>query len=311
MCRVVVLCVSLMLVNCASRSSVDAGAAPALLRVGDRSFTVAEVQSLINEQPEIIRARYSTETGRREFLEGLVRTELLLAEARRRDLDKDPGVRSLVERLLVQKLAEQTTPAEPTESELKSAYEKAQSEFVKPDRLHVRALFLASALGASDREKVRKEASGLHAGLLKTKPAEREGRFEALARERSDLLASRDSGGDLGPRTTADLVAVLGDGVQSGLTLQQTGAITEVLETERGFVILYLRGRQPGLTQSYESVKPRLAQKIVAEGRGRALEELVARLKKTNSVSVDETLLKTLPSPTGRPLIAIEPPDGG
>jgi parvulin-like peptidyl-prolyl isomerase len=165
---------------------------------------------------------------------------------------------------------------------------------VKPDRLHVRAIFLASDRG-SDREKVKRDAAALHAVLLKTKAPEREARFEAIARERSDLLASRDSGGDLGPRTPADLAALVGEGVQACLgTLQQTGTLTEVLETERGFLLLYLRGRQPGLTQSFESVKARLAQRLIAEGRARALEELISRLRKQRSVSIDDSLVGQL-----------------
>ena len=301
----VVMCVAVGLISCSASSKVDAGAEPVLLRVGERTFTVADVSRLISEQPEVLQSKYSTEAGKKEFVEGLTRTELLLAEARRRGLEKDTSVRSLVERLLVQKLAEQTTPNAPTESELKKAYDDAQSEFVKPDRLHLRAVFLAAPLGDANREKVKKEAAAAHALLLAAKPTEREARFEVLARQRSDLLAWRDAGGDLGPRTTADLVALLGLGVQKGAAdLQQPGTMTEVLETERGFVMLYLRGRQPGLTQSFESVKPRLAQRLVAEGRARALEELVSALKKNSSVSVNETLLKALRTSANRPLIS-------
>jgi parvulin-like peptidyl-prolyl isomerase len=301
-----------MLINCASGSAMDAGAAPVVLRVGDRSFTAAEVQALLAQQPEVMRARYSTDEGRLEFLEGLARTELLLVEARRRGLENDPAVRGLVERLLVQKLAEQATPAEPTEAELRTAYERAQSEFVKPDRLHVRAVFLASPRGAANRDQVKKEGAALHAGLLKTKPTERESRFDAVARTRSDLLSSRDSGGDLGPRTPADLAALVGEGVEPGLlSLQQTGSMTELLETERGFVVLYLRGRQPGLTQSFESVKPRLSQRLLAEGRARSLEDLVVRLKKARPVEVDQSVLKTLALPSSGPLLVDRALDGG
>lgn len=292
MYRVVILCGSLTLINCASNTSVDAGGAAVVMRVGERTFTLPEVQALLAQQPEFVRAQYTSKEGRRAFLEGLARSELLLAEARSRGLDNDPAVRSLVERLLVQKLAEQTNPPDPTEAELRAAYDKALSEFVKPDRLHVRALFLASVRGGSDREKVRKEAGALHAALLKMKASDREARFEVLARERSDLLSSRDAGGDLGPRTPADLTALVGEGIQPHLaTLQQTGTLTEVLETERGFLVLYLRGRQPGLTQSFESAKARLAQRLIAEGRARALEELLARLRKQREVSIDDSFL--------------------
>ena len=72
-----------------------------------------------------------------------------------------------------------------------------------------------------------------------------------------------------------------------------------VIDTNRGFVVLFLRGRQPGLTQSFESVKPRLAQRLMAEGRGRALEELVVSLKNANPAFVDDSLIKTIPIESG------------
>lgn len=277
------MCAAVSWLGCSSASkSADAGP-PIVLKVGTRSFTSADIDALIAQQPEAIRAHYGTAAGRAAWLDQLTRSELLVQEARRRGLDNDPAVKAMVDRLLVQKLAEQLELAAPDEASLRAAYQAAQNEFVRPDRLHVRAVFWASARDAGDRPVVEKAARATLARLTATKPAAREGAFEAVARSQSANLASRDAGGDLGPRTPEDLAALFGGGIEGAVAaLQQPGQLSELLETERGFVVFYLRGRQPGLTQTFESVRPRLAQRLTAEARTKALEELVERLSKAN-----------------------------
>jgi parvulin-like peptidyl-prolyl isomerase len=266
----------------------DAGP-PVVLQVGSHGFTSAQLEALIQEQPEPLRAHYRSEAGRAAFIDQLVRTELLLQEARRRGLDQDPAVRAMVDRLLVQKLAEQLQPAPPDEGQLRAAYEAAQNEFVRPDRVHVRAIFWESPRGAADRASVEKSAKATVARLSGVKPAAREAAFEAAARTDTAYAPSREAGGDVGPRTPEDLSALFGAGIESpSAALQQPGQMTGLIETERGFVVLYLRGRQPGLSQTFEAVRPRLAQRLEAEARTKALEALVERLKKENGVQLPD-----------------------
>lgn len=267
-------------------ASKDAGP-PFVLEVGSRGFTALEIDSLIQEQPEVLRGHYRSESGRAAFLERLMRSELLVQEARRQGLDRDPAVRAMVDRLLVQKLAEQAELPAVSEEQLRAAYQASLNEFVRPDRLHLRAIFWASVRGAGDRAAVQKQARGVAAMLSAVKPAGRETAFEAAARAGTSHVASKETGGDLGPRTAEELGVLFGTGLETGASaLQQPGQVSELLETERGFVVLYLRGRQPGLTQTFESVRPKLALRLAAEGRTRALETLVERLKRDTRVQV-------------------------
>jgi hypothetical protein len=87
--------------------------------------------------------------------------------------------------------------------------------------------------------------------LAATRAALCEAAFEAAAREGSDQLASRAEGGDLGPRTPEDLASARRQRLQGpAAALQQSGQMTDLVETDRGLRVLYLRGRHPGLTQT-------------------------------------------------------------
>ncbi len=280
------VCMAVAAVGCSLGTKSDAGGA-AVLEVGTRSFSAGDLKTLVDEQPEALRSHYRTPSGRAAFIEQLIRTELLVQEAQRKDLDKEASVRQMYDRLLVQKLVEQIELPPPTDAQLNAAYQTARNEFVRPDRLHVRAIFWERGTGAA----VEKSAQAVKGRIAAVKPAAREAAFEAVARTQSALLSSRDSGGDLGPRTPEDLAVLFGKGIENAASqLQQPGQMSDLIETERGFVLLFLRGRQPGLIQTFESVKSRLAQRLLAIERTKTIEQLVERLKRETTVRLNESL---------------------
>jgi hypothetical protein len=70
----------------------------AVAMVGDRPITQAQVQKHIDRLPPVLRQQYASAEKRRPLLDGLIRNEVLLQEARRRGLDKDPKLPKYPER---------------------------------------------------------------------------------------------------------------------------------------------------------------------------------------------------------------------
>lgn len=69
------------------------------------TMTLADqLRARIDEQPPLLRARFSSPEMKKELLESMVRFELLAGEARKRGLDKDPEVQEGVRKLMVQRL---------------------------------------------------------------------------------------------------------------------------------------------------------------------------------------------------------------
>src|SRR5215831_12354540 len=66
--------------------------AETLAKIDDVVITVGEFQDRINKQSPYVRARYTSMERKKEFLDNLVRFEVLAKEAERKGLHKDPEV---------------------------------------------------------------------------------------------------------------------------------------------------------------------------------------------------------------------------
>ncbi len=72
-------------------------------KVDDEVITVGDVQERINKQSPFIRARYTTLDKKKEFLDNLVRFEVMAAEAQKRGYDKDPEVQRVMKQQMISK----------------------------------------------------------------------------------------------------------------------------------------------------------------------------------------------------------------
>src|SRR5205085_1638207 len=95
-----VLCATLALAACHKGEK----SGPVVAEVGDEKITADEVRQRLNETSPFLRARYNTVERKKEFLENMVRNELLAQEAIRQGYDKSPAVREQTKRAMIQEL---------------------------------------------------------------------------------------------------------------------------------------------------------------------------------------------------------------
>src|SRR6267154_2592025 len=157
-----VLCIALAAAPACKKSEKSG---PAVARVGDEVITADEVRQRLNETSPFLRARYSTIERKKEFLENMVRNELLAQEAIRQGFDKSPAVREQMKRAMIQELIKRQLDAKLSGSdipdeELKKFYDAHIDEFVKPERARVLHIFLP-AKDAKERAEARKHAQAL------------------------------------------------------------------------------------------------------------------------------------------------------
>src|SRR5438105_15516186 len=95
-----VLCLTLAVAAC--KKSEKSG--PVVAQVGDEKITAEEVRQRLNETSPFLRARYSTAERKKEFLENLVRNELLAQEAVRQSYYKTPAEREQIKRATIAEL---------------------------------------------------------------------------------------------------------------------------------------------------------------------------------------------------------------
>lgn len=261
--------------------------------VGGRPLSIIEVERQLALQPDFVRTRYAAPEARREFVESLIRNELLVQEARRRRLDEAAEVKALYEKVLVQHLLTQAASASaPSEADARAYYDAHPDEFSRPERVRVAVIEFGPKTGpAPERAKIEQQLARIR-GL---KEPERAAAFSALVASASTHEASRSQDGDLGPRTREELAQLFSEEVAAGaFTLKGPGDVGGPIATARGQIALRLIGRTAQEVRPFDAEKAALLSRLGAERRLSVMDELVASLKKTTPVVVNEDLLKTI-----------------
>jgi len=280
--------------SCSKLGSHDKHASEPIARVGGKTITAADLEARVAEQPSFSRARYQSLDRKKELLDGMIKTQLLVDEARRRHLDQDPEVRATIEQVLVQKLTRVVSDesGEATDAELRRYYDDHRAEFGAPTRVHVAHVFLAAPEKDARRPRAAAEAATL---LQRAKAREAKGEKQALqiiASERSDDAATKAAGGDLGFRTKEELARAWGaEFADAVLALKTANEIGPVISTPKGLHLVKLLGRHDGYEISFEAAKSRIAGRLGSERRARTIDELVGGLKKKSKIEVNEQAL--------------------
>jgi parvulin-like peptidyl-prolyl isomerase len=257
----------------------EAQANEVLAKVGDRTITVGEFADRLASQSPYLQARFESPARRKEFLDNLVRYELLVYEAKRRGYMDDPEVQRARRSVMVQELVEQEVE-EPlqqnpvSEEEVEAAYNANPTEF---DR---QAQVRASHIFVTDRKKAK-------AILAKAKGADR-ATFSRLAREESEDEKTRDNSGDL-RFFTAD-----GDGQPSAalrkaaFSIENIGDVyPDLVEDGGGYHVVMLTGKRAELKRTYEQAKRAIRHKLTKERKDEAMEALTKRLREQVEVEID------------------------
>src|SRR5437762_7970223 len=122
---------------------------PVVAKVGEETITADELKHRLDETSPFLRARYNTLDRKKEFLENLIRNELLAQEAQRQGLDKSPAVkeqmkRAMIQELIKKQLDEKLNGNDIPDSELKGYYDSHIDDFVKLERARVYHILLAA-----------------------------------------------------------------------------------------------------------------------------------------------------------------------
>jgi peptidyl-prolyl cis-trans isomerase C len=256
-----------------------------LATIDDVTITLGEFQERINRQSPYIRARYTSLEQKKEFLDSLVRFEVLAKEAYRRGLDKDPEVVRTMKQVMIQKLMRDEFDAKVTadtvaDAEIKAYYDANLTEYVKPEEVRVSAIILKNKAQA---DRVALEARG-DAG--KTNKGFRDLVLKYSADEDSKLR-----GGDLRyfDAQTKDVPANV---VKAAFQLFNTGDVSPVVDAGNGtWYVLKQTGRRKSVTKGFEDAKPQIRNKLFREKRLQAQKDFVDGLRTKSKISINEANL--------------------
>ncbi len=257
-----------------------------LAKIDDVTITLAEFQERINRQSPYIRARYTSLEQKKEFLDSLVRFEVLAREAYRRGLDKDPEVVRTMKQVMIQKLMRDqfdtkvTADASIADAEMKAYYDANLAEYVKPEEVRVSAIIVKNKAQA---DRVAIEARG-DAG--KTNKG-----FRDLVMKYSADEDSKLRGGDLRyvDATTKDIPANV---VKAAFTLYNTGDVSQAVDAGNGtYYVLKQTGRRKSVTRTFEDAKATIRNKLFRDKRLQAQKDFVDGLRTTSKIEINEANL--------------------
>ncbi|NOY83118.1 MAG: hypothetical protein GXP31_19150 [Kiritimatiellaeota bacterium] len=243
--------------------------------------SVAEIQAEIDRRAasSYFRRRLQTPDGRRQFVEGIVRSRVLAAEARKRGLDKDPQVRARIDAILAaeleRRLRQERAPLAVSDDEARKYYDTHKTEFERPERKRLTQIFLKLPANASEKEKTAKltAAREILDELKKAGPDKQAAVFAKLAATRSDDPLGRRYRGMYGyvsagmkpsaryPQEVIDTVA----------KLTKPGQISDLVRAPDGLHILRLERVIPARKQTFEQaltiIKARLRSRRISDIR--------------------------------------------
>jgi peptidyl-prolyl cis-trans isomerase C len=256
-----------------------------LAKIDNVTITLGEFQERINRQSPYIRARYTSLEQKKEFLDSMVRFEVLAKEAYRRGLDKDPEVVRTMKQVMIQKLMRDEFDAKVNadtvpEADMKAYYDANLAEYVKPEEVRASAILLKNKAQA---ERVAIEARG-DAG--KTNKG-----FRDLVMKYSSDEDTKLRGGDLRYFDAADkdLPAAV---VKAAFELVNTGDVSTAVDAGNGtFYVLKQTGRRKSMSKSFDDAKPAIRNKLFRESRLKAQKDFVESLKVSTKVEIDEANL--------------------
>jgi len=243
--------------------------------VGNKKISVDEFNKKYNQ----IKSQTLSPPTKTQFLEDLVRYEVGLQEAAKRNLDKDPIVIDRIEQetykaLLEKDLGQKVQKIQVSDAEMKAWYKKNPEVRTS----HILIEFKPGATAAQIAE-AKKRAEEIFAEVKKSKRP-----FEELVKLYSDDPLSKQAGGDVGWQSRVTLVPSYYEAALEG----KVGEIKGLIETPFGFHIVKITGRR-----SFEDANKRQVRAAVFdEKRKQAFNEYFDKLKKGYTIKTNPSLLK-------------------
>jgi peptidyl-prolyl cis-trans isomerase C len=281
--------------------------------VDDTVITVGDVQKGINKQSPFVRARYATADKKKDFVDNLVRFEVMANEAQRRGFDKDPEVVRVMKQQMISKFLqkdfESTLKVEDVpDADVEKYYKEHSDEFNKKEQVRVSEVLVKDKAKA---DKVYTEAKALPKNTPVPVAGSEQKTFRDIVSKYSEDEESKQRGGDLPflEREAANYPKVL---VDAAFKLNEVGDISPPIKTDKGWVVLRLAQKRPGFNRPLPEVKRQIQQRLFRDTRNKALEAFVANLKNKSKIEMHEENLSKVVIDTGtggeRPEAAAFPP---
>jgi parvulin-like peptidyl-prolyl isomerase len=243
--------------------------------VGTHTITLED----FNKKYDQVRAKAINPPTKAQFLEDLVRFEIGLQEAEKKNIEKDPAFQQRVKEelykaLLERELAQKVEKIQVTDKEM-AAYYKKNPEI----RLSYILIDLKPGATAEQKAEAKKRAGEIYEEVKKSKRP-----FEELVKLYSDDTLTKQTGGDAGWQSRVTIPPNVYDSVAS----MKMNEIKGLIEVPYGYQIIKVTGRR-----AYENANKRaLRAAVFDEKRKDIFNSYFDSLKKNYPVKENKRLIE-------------------
>ncbi|GAC1339452.1 MAG: peptidylprolyl isomerase [Myxococcales bacterium] len=271
---------------------------PIVARFAGNALHAGGIEAQVKAQPDALRARLATPEGRKEYVEELVRVDLLARKGEEKGYHRDPDFlrryKQEIAGLYLQRDFEQEEKKRaPTEAEVRTYFDDHRTESSRPERARA-AIIAFFAQDAASRHGKRALAQ---ATLLEVKrKATDYYAFGNLARLKSEDPTSRAADGELPFLGKEELGTRFGPELAEAVfALGKPGALHDrVVGSDKGFFVVKLLSRAPAYEPKFEDVRDSIQAKLANERRETDLKRFMDQLWSEAHVQIDAEALSQL-----------------
>jgi peptidyl-prolyl cis-trans isomerase C len=290
-------------IACSPQKPSNAKSGPVVASGDGITITAAEFEAELKKLSPFIMARYASPERKKEFLENLIRSEVLAKEAERQGLQNDPDVQSAMKKAMVQKLtkARFQEGGEVPEAEIRKYYDEHKAQYSQPKRVRAAAVIWQAPQGSPERAKKLALAKKALAKLQAEERKKNALAFAQVVAEFSEDAATKAAAGDLQPRSLEELTKAHGADVANAAFKLKAGETSGIVEAPQGLYLLKYNGEQAEFSFGYEQVKDNITKMLQAQRRAKEYDEWLKGLREKVKIQVDDKALEA---------IVVAPPPG-
>lgn len=232
---------------------------------------------------------------RRQILDKLVTEEVLFQEALLRGLHRDPKVRKIMVNLLLrEEIYADIRASDIAPEELESYYAAHKDEFVVPEKVQVKRIFVrfGSTGSATDpgASRTQDEAKALVQDIRRQILADPSS-FKQLAEQHSDDPYKR-RGGDIGYLSREGKPGLPQEVVDLAFSLS-LGQLSEPFLAGDGYNLVVVAARREAVERTFEQMKGSVLRRLKNDKFQRLTEEYIQGAQARYEVDVDEAVLRS------------------
>jgi len=273
--------------------------------IGDRAITLGELEARLDAEPPVVKSQFASIQKRKEYLAKLVQFEVLVLEAQRQRLDRDPEVVEAMRQAMVRKFLHEEGKVDDgegnvPEADLRAYYDANPQVFKKPAQVELsHMLFSDRAKADQVRVELDKGSEG-NAGRLVAMWN------DYVVRLSEDKVSSPYLGA-LGlvsaePPPGADeaeraRLAAIPKALIDAALQAEPHAVGPVIGSDKGFHVWMITSRSAAVDKSFDDAKASIKARIVKRERDLRRQKRIDDLRARAKVTIDDDAVRLIAPP--------------